>query len=143
VAKKRSFKKNAFLAGMLRISIGLFFLMQGIHGITSFGTRQSETVRAYSQAFGGGTVIVEIIMILLFIAAGIACAGVYLLSIRLPLRRRIDTALMIFWAAGMLIFDVLLMNFYSRYFDFPLWARDVSLHGVVLISLIALRVSRS
>ena len=143
MAKKRSFKKNAFLAGMLRISIGLFFLMQGIHGITSFGTRQSETVQAYAQAFGGGTVVAEIIIILLFIAAGIACAGVYVLSVKLPLRRRIDTALMIFWAAGMLIFDVLLMNFHSRYFDFPLWARDFSLHAVVLISLIALRVSRS
>ncbi len=131
------------LLSLLQFSLGLLFFLRGIRGITVFNTPSSEVGQALSRALGGNTAVLELLIILIELGCGAVIIASYVIASSPVLRRRFLLAVTIVWAVLMLLFDILLPNFHSRFFDWLLWGQQVSFNLIVLISLLMVRKSAS
>ncbi len=144
MAKQAVSKKNIFsLVSLLQVVLGILFLLRGLHGITVFGTASSQVGQALSRTIGGNTAILELLVILIELGCGAVIIASNFLNISVVLRKRALLSVTVIWALLMVVFDVLLPNFHSRFFDWMLWGQQVSLNLVVLISLMMVRNTTS
>ncbi len=124
---------------LLQGALGLFFLFQGLHGIVAFGSSSSEISQALSRTFGGRVFILELLIVLIQLGCGAVLTAALFMKHALPFRKHALTAVMVLWIALMVVFDLLLPNFHSRYFNLLLWAQQLSMHLVIFISILLVR----
>ncbi len=141
MAKKTAVRKAFTMMSLLQFVLGMLFLLRGLHGITVFGTSASQVGQALSRAFGVRTAVFELLIILVELGCGGVIIASYFVRTSLQLRKQSILAVTVIWAVLMVVFDILMPNFHSRYFDWLLWGQQLSFHLVVLISLFMVRKS--
>lgn len=143
MARKQTSKrrKNTIFYLLLQMSIAALLLIYGMEGIAKFGTSQSAFYSAFSRVWSnaaGG----EIFVILVYLLCGASLAVSYFLPAKDMYKDRIMKGVLIAWGVLTVLLHVLLPNFHSRFFDWLLWGRQVTVHIIVFLSLFILRKVR-
>lgn len=131
--------KRISLVSLMHMTVGLLFLVQGIHGLASLNTQQSPIGQSLSKAFGGNTVYLELIMALLLTGCGVVITASYFMNIDARIKQRAWLVILTIWVMLMVVLDIILPNFHSRFFDWLAWAQQLLFHSIVLLSILIVR----
>ncbi len=140
MAKKKSVSRRRItLMTLMHLSLGMLFLVQGIHGLVFLDTSTSQIGRSLSKAFGGNTVYLELVISLMLATCGLVITASYFMNTDRQTRRRAWLGILVLWVLLMAVIDIVLPNFHSRYFDWLAWVQQLLFHIIVLLSILIVR----
>ncbi len=134
-AKKTTAKLSSQTGFILQIAVGVLFLLMGIAGITDYNSDFAELGRSASQAFGGDSGVLDIIIGIVELACGIVLIATVFAKVDKKLVKLAQLISMILWILLIVLLDILAPNFGANRFDWLFWGQTIVLHGIVLISI--------
>jgi hypothetical protein len=136
MATKKAAAKVGLQTGfILQIVVGVLFLLMGIAGITDYNSDFAEMGRSVSQAFGGDTEIIDIIIAIVELACGIVLIATVFAKVDKKLVKLAQLISMILWILLIVLLDILAPNFGANRFDWLFWGQTTVLHLIVLLSI--------
>ncbi|NQT60270.1 MAG: hypothetical protein HQ557_14915 [Bacteroidetes bacterium] len=134
-AKKATAKLRLQTGIILQILVGVLFLLMGIAGITDYNSDFAEIGRSVSQAFGGDSEILDIIIAVVELACGIVLIATVFAKVDKKLVKLAQLISMILWILLIVLLDILAPNFGANRFDWLVWGQTTVLHLIVLLSI--------
>jgi uncharacterized membrane protein YphA (DoxX/SURF4 family) len=137
-AKKATVKLGLQTGFILQIAVGILFLLMGIAGITDYNSDFAEMGRSVSQAFGGDSEILDIVIAIFELACGIVLIATVFAKVDKKLIKLAQLISLIIWLLLIVLLDILAPNFGANRFDWLFWGQTTILHLIVLLSIFSI-----